>query len=104
MTISPKLAVYLANRQADFDDKDNRPLDSKLARAAVDAAAEAIHIGLGLGMTGAQVSMTVMDWVRANPRPAGNFKHGSMVGFPHELKAWTAKAEIEVTKLLEELA
>ncbi len=104
MSISPKLAVFLANREADYRNPDNRPLDSKLARASIDAATEAVHLGLGLGMTATEVSFTVMDWVKANPRPAGNFKRGYSVGFPTELKAWTAKAEVEVTALLERLA
>jgi hypothetical protein len=104
MTVNPRLAVYLANREADYLDTNNRPIDDKLATAAVNAANEAVHIALGLGRTGTDVRYTVMDWVRANPRPPGNFKRGGQVGHPTELKAWVARAEVEVTALLEKLA
>lgn len=104
MTINRRLAVYLANREADYLDADNRPIDDKLATAAVAAANEAVHLALGIGRTGTEVRYTVMDWVRSNPRPPGNFKRGSQVGYPTELKAWTARAEVEVAALLEKLA
>lgn len=89
------LAAILIHRVADCFDAV-RPSDDKITRARLDGAAQAAH-ALGYGMTPTHVSMTAMDWVRANPRPAGGG------AFPSARKAWDADGRAAVGAALAEI-
>jgi hypothetical protein len=89
------LAVRLANLMTDLYEAQ-RPTDKRVARAKVEGACEAVY-ELGYGQTPFAVYQTVLDWITANERPQG------YMAFNNQRKAWTARAETELTELLDAL-
>lgn len=90
--ITETLAATLIHRAADYLEA-TRPIDNKTTRARLDGAGDAAN-ALGYGMTPAHVTIIALDWVRANPRPAG----GS--AFPNARKAWAAVGAATVGRAL----
>lgn len=86
--VEEALASTLIHLAADYAEAQ-RPIDVKTTRAALDGACRAAH-AVGYGLTPADVSLSTLDWVRANPRPAAGG------AFPAKFKAWAATGRAEV--------
>ena len=83
-----RLAAYLIHRAADWIESV-RPIDTKITRAKLDGAGDAAN-ALGYGMSGWAVTMMAIDWVYANPRPAGGG------AYPSARKAWDTEGRAAV--------
>ncbi|URM86552.1 hypothetical protein PBI_HILLTOPFARM_114 [Mycobacterium phage Hilltopfarm] len=90
-----KLASALAHAVADWDEQTT-PKATQIAKAKADGIAIGAH-AMGYGMTPNAVFLDVMDWVRANPRPAAGG------AYPAERKAWQAKVDAEVADIIAKL-
>jgi hypothetical protein len=88
-----KLAVYLANREADTRDATTGKA-REIAQGVVRGAARALNLA-GYDARGTENAIIgdVLEWVRDNPRPSGS-------GYPTDRKRWTAKAETELAAIL----
>lgn len=93
----PKLAVLLANRCADWHEAKAGKA-SQIAKARFEGACEVVHLD-DFGRTPNEVFLDIMEWYRdANERPAAG------QAFPTARKAWTEKAEREISDVLDEIA
>lgn len=81
------LATKLLRLAAELHEAQ-RPIDRKTSRAKFDGACEVANV-LGYGITENEVALAVLEFVRANPRPAANT-------WNHERKSWVAQGIAEV--------
>jgi hypothetical protein len=73
-----------------------RPSDKRVTRAKMEGACEALH-ELGYGQTPFEIYLTVMDWLRAWPRPIKG------MAYTNERKTWTERVGNDLAPKVEAL-